>query len=115
MEFDRFSLDGALKAGVYDNMASHVTGVSLGKVVYPVSATTNRLAFAAEAGLQLKYRIDEKRALKLGYEALWLAGVALAPAQIDETYTASSVSALGVDAGANVLFQGVMFGLEYSF
>jgi len=115
LAIDRFSLQGQIKAGLFDNVASQLTGISLQKVVYPASATTNRLAFAGEAGVQLKYRIGDKVALKVGYEALWLAGVALAPAQIDKTYTAATVSALGVDAGANVLFQGVTFGLEYAF
>jgi hypothetical protein len=114
-ERDRFSLEGQLKAGLFDNVASQLTGISLEKAVHPASATANSLAFAGEAGVQLKYRLDQRRALKLGYEALWLAGVALAPAQINETFTASTVSALGVNCGSNVLFQGATFGLEYSF
>ena len=117
LEFDRFSLDGLLKAGLFDNVASQLTGVSLQKVVYPASATTSRLAFAGEASVQLKYQLSKRRTLKVGYEALWLAGVALAPGQIQETHTSASgvVSALGVNAGSNVLFQGFTFGLEYSF
>lgn len=114
-ERDRFSLDGLLKAGLFDNIASQLTGISLKKLVYPASAATNRLAFVGEAGVQVKYRLDRRWALKVGYEALWLAGVALAPAQINETYTASTVSALGVNCGSNVLFHGATFGLEYSF
>lgn len=55
-------------------------------------------------------------ALTAGYEALWLDGVALAPGQIQETYTSKSgVRALGVNCGSIVLFQGATFGLEYSF
>lgn len=116
-EFDRFSLDGFLKAGLFDNNAEQVTGVSLQKTVYPASARTNRLAFASEAGLQLKYRLRQGLTLKVGYEALWFSGVALAPAQIQQTHTSPSgaVSALGVDCGSNVLFQGVTFGLERAF
>ena len=114
---DRLSLRGLIKAGLYDNNATQFAGVSLQKVVHPASATTNRAAFAGEAGLQLRYRLTEELTLKAGYEALWLAGVALAPAQIRNTNTSATgvVTALGVDTGSNVLFQGVTFGLERSF
>jgi hypothetical protein len=85
-------------------------------VVYPSTATTTRAAFASEASLQLKYRLVAGLTLKAAYDALWLAGVALAPGQIQETYsTVSSVRALGVNRGSSVLFQGTTFGLEYSF
>ena len=93
------------------------------KQPYPTHAAPNRAAFVSEAELQLKYQLANGLAFKLGYEALWLDRVALAPGQIRETYTTSpallhdSVSArtLGINTGSNVLFQGVTAGLEYSF
>lgn len=115
LELGRFSLDGLIKVGLFDNHAGQSTGVSLQKVVYPSQATTNQAAVVSEAGLQLKYQLIEGLALKAGYEALWLGGVALAPGQIQETYTLSNVSALGVNSGSSVFFQGATFGLEYSF
>ena len=116
LQFGRFSLNGRLTAGLFDNGAKQSTGVSIRKVVYPTTASTNGAAFVSEASLQLKYRVIEGLSLKAGYEALWLVGVALAPGQIDQTYAApSNVRALGVNHGSNVLFQGATFGLEYSF
>ena len=52
--------------------------------------------------------------LKIGYEVLWLAGVALAPGQIQETYT-NPVHALSVNSDSHVLFHGGTAGLEISF
>ena len=115
LELGRFSLDGLIKLGLFDNNAGQSTGVSLQKVVFPSQATTNHAAFVSEAGLQLKYRLNKTLALKAGYEALWLDGVALAPGQIQETLTLSNVRALGVNCSSSVLFQGATFGLEYSF
>jgi opacity protein-like surface antigen len=116
LELGRFSLNGLIKIGVFDDNAGQSTGVSMQKQVYPSSAWTNHAAFASEAGLQLKYQVTTGLALKAGYEALWLDGVALAPGQIQETATTpSSVRALGVNCGSSVLFQGVTAGLEYSF
>ncbi|MGA2793660.1 MAG: BBP7 family outer membrane beta-barrel protein [Roseiarcus sp.] len=115
LEFGRFSLDGLMKIGLFDDDAEQSTGVSLQKVVYPSTATTNHAAFVSEASLQLKYQLIKGLALKAGYEALWLDGVALAPGQIQETFTLANVRALGVNSGSSVLFQGATFGLEYSF
>jgi hypothetical protein len=117
LEHDRFSVGGILKAGVYDNNASQQAGVSLQKIVHPASASTNRAAFVGEAGVQLKYRLGMGLTLKAGYEALWLARIALAPAQLDQTHTSATgvVTALGVDTSSNVLFHGVTFGLERAF
>jgi hypothetical protein len=109
-----------IKIGLFDDNAEQSTGVSLQKVVFPSTATTNHAAFVSDAGLQLKYQLSKGLALKAGYEVLWLDGVALAPGQIQETYTTpppppSTVRALGVNCGSSVLFQGATFGLEYSF
>jgi hypothetical protein len=115
-EAGRFSLEGAIKAGVYDNRVKQTTLVSLEKQIHPTSAATNAAAFVGEGGLVAKYQLTDGVALKLGYEALWFGGVALAPGQIQEiTTTQSSVNALGVNCRSTTLFQGMTFGLEYAF
>ena len=86
------------------------------KQLFPSRAATSHAAFAGEAGLQVKYQLTKGLALKAGYEALWLDGVALAPGQIQETLTTlTSVTALGVNCRSSALFQGGTVGLEYSF
>lgn len=116
-ELGRFSIDGLVKAGGYWNHASQSTGVSLEKVVYQSGASTDNAAFVGEAGLQCKYQVVRGLALKLGYEVLWLEGVALAPGQVQETYTIApaTVYSLGVNSDSGVLFHGATVGLEYSF
>ena len=116
-ERGRFSIGGLIKVGGYWNHASESTGVSLEKVVYPTGAKTDHAAFVGEAGLQCKYQFAKGLALKLGYEALWLDGVALAPGQIQKTYETgpASVTALGVNCDSGVLLHGGTAGLEYSF
>ena len=117
-ERGRFSIDGLVKLGGYLNKAEESTGVRMTKIVFPSSASTVHPACAVEAGLQFKYRFTEKIALKFGYEALWLDGVALAPGQIQETastYTPPTVTALGINSGSSVFFHGASAGLEYSF
>lgn len=117
LEHGRFSITGLIKAGGYYNHAEASTGVSIFKVVRPSHASTNHTSFAGEAGLQGKYQIIKNGSLKVGYTVLWLQGVALAPGQIQETYTSTpaNVSALGVNCDSGVLFHGAAAGLEYSF
>ncbi|MFI5330876.1 MAG: BBP7 family outer membrane beta-barrel protein [Desulfobaccales bacterium] len=112
----RFSINGLVKAGAYLNHAAESTGVSIFKVLRPSSTTTNHAAFVGEIGLQCKYQVSKALGLKVGYEALWLAGVALAPGQIQETYTIKpdTVRALGVSL-SGVFFHGATAGLAYSF
>ncbi len=124
-ELGRLSLDGVVKAGVYENSAEQSALVSMAKQLYPARAATNGAAFVGEADLSATYRLADGFALKVGYQALGLAGVALAPSQIRETATTSpspgapstpvSASALGVNHRSNVVFQGAILGLAYSF
>ena len=124
-EVGRLSLDGQVKAGVYDDRAEQSALVSMAKQLYPARSATSAAAFAGEADLSATFQLAHGFALKAGYEALWLDGVALAPGQISETTTTSpspsspstpvSARALGVNHRSAVLFQGVTFGLAYSF
>ena len=100
------------------NHASELTGVSVAKTVYESGASTNHAAFVGEGGLQCKYQVTRAIALKLGYEVLWLAGIATAPGQIRETYiyfSPTRVDTHGVSSNSNVLFHGAFAGLEFSF
>ena len=117
-ERGRFSINGLIKGGPYLNHASELTGVSLAKTVYESGASTNQAAFVGEGGLQCKYQVTRAITLKLGYEVLWLAGVALAPGQIRETYITTAPTGVythDVNSASNVLFHGVTAGLEFSF
>jgi hypothetical protein len=117
-ERGRFSINGLIKGGSYLNHASELTGVSLAKTVYESGASANRAAFVGEGGLQCKYQVTRAITLKLGYEVLWLAGVALAPGQIRETYIITAPTGVythDVNSASNVLFHGVTAGLEFKF
>ena len=118
-EAGRFSIDGLVKAGIFDNNAVETAGVSIERVVYGESASTNHAAFLGEAGLQCKYEVTKRFVLEAGYEAMWLEGVALAPGQIQETQSQItrpfSVQAMGVNCNSGVFYHGATVGLEYSF
>ena len=114
-----FSVNGLVKAGIFDNCANETTGVSIYRIVRWESASINEAAFVGEIGLQCKYQVTQRLSLKLGYEAIWLQNVASAPGQIQETLShvtrPVNVQALGVDSGSGVFFHGATAGLEYGF
>lgn len=117
-EYRHFSINGLIKGGPYLNHASEITGVSLAKTVYESGASANRAAFVGEGGLRCEYQVTRAITLKLGYEVLWLSGVATAPGQIRQTYifySPTSVQTHDVSSNSNVLFHGVTAGLEFKF
>jgi hypothetical protein len=117
LERGRFSIEGLVKAGIYDDNAEEATGTSIFKVPRPSSASTNHASFVGETGVQCKYQVANGLALKAGYEVMWLEGVALAPGQIQETYLTppKTEHAIGVNCDSGVFFHGATVGLEYSF
>ena len=79
-ERGRFSIDGLVKAGIFDNNAEQTTEISvMAKQQRSGSASTNAAAFVGETGLQCKYQVTRRLLLRAGYEAIWLQGAALAP------------------------------------
>ncbi len=119
LERGRFSIEGLLKAGLFDDHAEQTTFVSvIHKQVRSATDSIDRTAFIGETGLQCKYQLAKGLSLKAGYEAIWLEGVALAPGQVQETYCITkpkTVEALGVNCGSGVFYHGATVGLEYSF
>jgi hypothetical protein len=121
-ERGRFSIGCTGKAGLFDNHAEETTSVSIYRVLFGDSAQTDGAAFVGETGVQCKYQVTQRLSLRAGYEALWLQGMALAPAQIGETYIHISlilqdisVQALDVHCNSGVFYHGVTAGLEVSF
>jgi len=121
-ERGRFSLGCTGKAGLFDAHAEETTTLSIYRILVGESAGIDRAAFVGEIGLQCKYQLTQRLSLRAGYEAIWLQGIALAPAQIPETYSQSSlvpleisVQARGVNCSSGVFCHGATAGLEYAF
>jgi hypothetical protein len=114
------SINAVVKAGIFDNIATETTAVSIFQVVHRESASTNHAAFLGEIGAHCRYQLTQAFALTLGYQALWLEGVALAPGQISYTlsgtsWPAGSAAALGVDCRSGAFYHGATAGLECAF
>lgn len=107
-------LDGWLKAGLYGNSADQETEEDFtsagGEVAYATARDSN-VAFASDVGVSVGRHITDRLTARLGYMALWIEGVALAPDQLDNSDPSSGVASL--DNSGSVFYHGGFVGLEY--
>lgn len=101
------------KAGLFANQASQ----SQYMVDFPdfnfrplTSTTGSGMAFGGELGITGIYQINQNWGLRAGYNLIWLQGLALAPEQLDYTFTPESGTALHRDGG--LFLHGLSLGVE---
>jgi hypothetical protein len=109
----RLSWEATGKVGVFGNQA----GQEQIFVDYPgfllrplVSSNGGSVAFVGELNLTGIYRLNDTWGLRAGYNLMWIEGVALAPDQLDFSFTAASGT--GLDRGGGLFLHGVNLGLE---
>jgi len=108
--------EAAGKAGIFANGAQQEQYVSdwASGGSYPLrhltSAASAQVAFVGELTLTGIYRLTDVWNLRAGYNLIWIAGVALAPDQLDFSYTPTSGRQL--DSTGTVFLHGVSGGLE---
>ena len=106
-----FRLEGAIKGGIYANHAHQSTFSPL--LDTAVSARHDRACFAGGVGLTLDWRFSRFFAARVGYELLWIQGVALAPNQSLVTHLPDGAALLNL--GATSFYQGATANLEFVF
>ena len=109
----RLSWEATGKAGIYGNDAGQAQFVQ----DYPnfalrpaIGAGEGRVAFLGELNLTAIYQLNDTWGLRAGYNLIFIDGLALAPDQLDFTFTSTSGSV--VNSGRNLVLQGVNVGLE---
>ena len=87
------------------------SSVSPANIIRPARATSDvDVGFVADLNYSLSRRLGEHWWLRLGYNLIWVTGVALAPNQFDFTDTATSGTNL--IGGSSVFLHGANLGLE---
>lgn len=114
--WDRFSLEGWLKAGLggawLAQSASPITSPLSGAYQWRPGreASDTGLGFLSSMHGAVAYRFSETWGLRLGYDLAWLSGVALAPNQWD--FTDTTQSGTGVAGAGGLFLHGASLGLE---
>ena len=111
----RFSLDTALKAGIYnDNARNSFAYDSTALAEHKTSGdSASNVAFCGEIGITATYDLTERLSLRGGYELLWLDGVALASQQPILNPPPLLRTATSVGTSGDVFYNGAFIGLEY--
>ncbi len=102
-----WSLEGVVKAGVYGNhsdLAMSAASVILGD-------KTSHTAFQGEIGLMGIFQVTEHLSARLGYQAMWLDGIAIASDQVENVNRANPKPYMG----GTLLYHGATAGFEYAF
>jgi hypothetical protein len=114
--WDRFSLEGGLKAGLggawLSQSASPITSSIVPNFDFRPgrSAADTGTGFLSSMNMSMAYRFSDVWGLRVGYNLAWLSGVALAPNQWDFTDTVASGT--GVRGAGGVFLHGANLGLE---
>jgi hypothetical protein len=114
--WDRFALEGSLKAGLGGAWLAQSAAPILGPLP-PGSqyrpgreAQDTGMGFLSSMNLTMAYRFSDVWGLRLGYNLAWLSGLALAENQFDFDAAASAGS--GVRGAGGMFLHGANVGLE---
>jgi hypothetical protein len=116
MEWDNWALEGWAKVvlgGAYlsQSQAPIIDIITPDPVIRGRrSRRDGEVGFVGDLSCSLVRRVTDDVSIRVGYNLIWLSGVAPAPDQFDFTTTASSGT--GLDPGGNVFLHGANFGLE---
>jgi hypothetical protein len=103
---------GIAKAGMFGNQADLTLYGANGDP--GVGRIKGQMAFLGEVDLVGSYLLSDNIAVRLGYQALWLQGVALAPDQFNVAGDANG-PAWYPDTKGSLFYHGAFLGLEISF
>ncbi len=101
------SIEGVIKAGVYGNSSDLVMRASdrlLGDA-------TSHTAILGEIGLMGIFQLTDHLAARLGYQAMWLDGIAIASDQVESVNPANPKPYMG----GTLFYHGATAGFEYAF
>jgi hypothetical protein len=109
----QFSWEGTAKIGIYYDQA----GQDQVFVDYPnfflrdpTSANGGSVACVSDLNLTAIYQLNDTWGLRVGYNAMWIQGVAMAPDQLDFSFASTSGADLNTAGG--MFLHGVNVGLE---
>jgi hypothetical protein len=114
--WDRFALEGWLKAGLGGAWLSQSASPITSPIGPPSdyrpgrSAVDTGMGFLSSMNLSMAYRFSDVWGLRIGYNLAWLSGVALAPNQWD--FTDTPTSGTGVRGAGGLFLHGANVGLE---
>jgi hypothetical protein len=108
----RLQVEGGLKAGIYHNEADFDAAFPQAGQGAMFRAARDHTTFAGELWLGANYYVTDRLAVRAGYQAMWIEGVAVLPEQLDDL----AVPILGdLDMGGSPFYHGWYFGAQFDW
>lgn len=111
--YKRFALESTLKFGILENATQQSQNVTDPAFPFTLRNTLEKganVSFLTELGVNGIYALTEKWAIRAGYTLIWVDGLALAPNQLDYSYTTTSGTSL--NHGGNLFLSAINLGVE---
>jgi len=113
--WDRWALEGWAKAGILGNAEKQIqdplTPFSGPPPVREArSATGTDVGFIGDINISAIYRLTDVWGIRVGYNTVWIGGLALAPNQFD--FANTSLAGTGLNSGDGIFLSGANLGLE---
>ncbi|MGA2616740.1 MAG: BBP7 family outer membrane beta-barrel protein [Thermoguttaceae bacterium] len=105
------------KGGIYDNQAhTNMAAADSTGLATSAGAAGSQMAFVGETGIGACYPVNCHVALRVGYQGLWLSGVAVATDQVQATGAITPPpQLLHASTNGDVFYQGVSGGVEVTW
>jgi len=116
----RLALSGFLEVGVYGQRGGHDSTFTFGGVTSTESAAQKRASMVAEGGVLGTFRLHPRATLRLGYQTVYVNGIALATDSMNfdmgaagDLGTAIAARQGLVDDNGTAVYHGPTAGFEY--
>lgn len=109
---DTVRIEALGKTGVYANIAKQSSAFSGTAGEAAIATDTTRVAFVGEAGVTGAWQMTKWLAARIGYQAVWLGGIAGATNQLAGQSLVAPPLRGSTHTGGSVVFQGLSTGLE---
>jgi len=115
MAFERWAVEGWMKIGIAGTMLSQSqtmfdTQSTTTPFRQPQTSDKAGMGMIADMNLSAIYSFNEVWGLRVGYNLIWLTGVALAPDQFD--FTPSQTGGTNINGSGSMFLSGANLGLE---
>jgi hypothetical protein len=117
MAFERWAVEGFTKIGIAGTSLTQSQSLfdalaPSSPLRQPASGSDLGMGMVADMNLSAVYRIDDVWGLRIGYNLLWITGVALAPDQWNFTTSQAAGVGSGVSGTGSMFLSGGSLGLE---
>lgn len=118
----RLSISGFAEVGVFGNRGNQESSLEFGNVEIREGATEERASLVTEAGAMATFRINPRGSFRVGYQIVYIDGIALASDAFD--FDTPGAGTLGtalagrqgrINDNGNALYHGPTAGFEYAW